>query len=184
MKASSNSRFVPTGGPGGGKTTVIEELSARGYRCVPEVARAIIKTRIDAGQSPRPDPKDFAKMIFDSDVQNYRATSSTEVTFFDRGIVDALGMLAESAAIPPSEIEENLRRYSYNKTVFLLPPWEAIYRTDDERDQAFAEAVQVSESVSSWYSRCGYELLEVPFGTVAERVDFILSAVAKESKAG
>lgn len=123
-------------------------------------------------------------MIFAADVENYRATSSTEVTFFDRGAVDALGMLAESAAMPLIEIEENLRWYSYNKTVFLLPPWEAIYRTDDERDQTFAEAIQVFEAVSSWYKRCGYELLEVPFGTAHKRIDFILSAVVEAIKAG
>ena len=182
--ASSNNRFVLTGGPGGGKTTLIEALSDRGYRCVPEAARAIIKARIEAGQSPRPGPKAFAKMIFEADVQNYRATSSSEVTFFDRSTVDALGMLAESTVMPPTEIEENLRRYPYNNTVFLLPPWETIYRTDEERDQTFAEAVQVFKSVSSWYSRCGYRLLEVPLGPVSERVDFVLMAVAEASKEG
>ncbi len=178
--ASLNNRFVLTGGPGAGKTTAIKELGARGYRCVPEVARAIIKARIEAGQGPRPDPKDFAGMIFDSDVRNYGGSSSTELTFFDRGAVDSLGMLEASGALSPSETEENLQRYTYNTTVFLLPPWEAIYRTDGERDQTFAEAVQVSESVISWYSRCGYELQDVPIGTVAERVDFILNAVANE----
>jgi len=95
LKTSPNNRFVLTGGPGGGKTTLVAALSARGYRCVPEVAREIIRTRIEAGHSPRPDPKDFAKMNFDADVENYRAASTKEVTFFDRGAVDALGMLID-----------------------------------------------------------------------------------------
>lgn len=177
----SNNRFILTGGPGGGKTTLIEALSACGYRCIPDVARAIIQARIAAGQSKRPTPQAFARMIFDADVQNYKETSSSEVTFFDRGVVDALGMLAESAVLPPTKIQENLRQYPYNKTVFLFPPWQAIYHTDNERDQTFTEAVQVFERVCAWYKQCDYELLEVPIGSVSEHVDFVLTAVANVS---
>ena len=36
-------KYVITGGPGIGKTTVIEILSSRGYEIVPEAARIIIE---------------------------------------------------------------------------------------------------------------------------------------------
>ena len=181
MEASPNNRFVFTGGPGVGKTSLIEALSARGFHCVPDVARAIIKARVRAGQSPRPDPKDFAKTIFEADLENYRTASSSEVTFFDRGAVDALGMLAESEAMTSAEIEANLRRYPYHKVVFLFPPWQEIYRTDDERDQTFEESIRVFEAVRGWYFRCGYEPVEVPIGTLDERVNFVERTVSKRS---
>lgn len=183
-QTSPNRRFVLTGGPGGGKTTLIEALSARGYACVPESARAIIRARLAAGLSPRPAPGDFAMQILAADVEKYRAAAPDALTFFDRSIVDALGMVAESAAMPPAEIEENLRRYPYNRMVFLLPPWPAIYRTDGERDQTFTDAVRISALVRAWYEQCGYELREVPFGAVFERVEYILRAVAEAAKAG
>ena len=37
--------FIFTGGPGSGKTSVLNELNKRGYFIVPEVAREIIKAQ-------------------------------------------------------------------------------------------------------------------------------------------
>ena len=58
-----NNRFVVTGGPGGGKTTILTALAERGYNFAPESARRIIKERLAAGLSPRPDPVPFAHEI-------------------------------------------------------------------------------------------------------------------------
>jgi len=76
-------------------------------------------------------------------------------SLFDRGAVDALGMLAESEAMAPAEIEANLQRYPYHKVVFLFPPWQEIYRTDDERDQTFAESIRVFEAPPSEHKTDG-----------------------------
>ena len=43
----------------------------------------------------------------------------------------------------------------------------------------FAESVRVFETVKSWYARCRYKMVEVPIGSLDERVDFIESSVAK-----
>jgi len=178
MDRSANSRFIFTGGPGTGKTTVLNAFQARGFYCVADVARAIIRDRLDAGLTPRPEPNEFANSIFDKDVANYQASSASEIYFFDRGIVDSLGMLHGCGSISDDEIDLNLARYPYNSTVFLFPPWKEIYRTDDERDQSWAESVRVYDLVKSWYLRCGYQIQEVPIGTLAERVAFVQSANA------
>jgi predicted ATPase len=60
----------------------------------------------------------------------------------------------------------------------VFPPWEEIYATDSERDHTFAHAVNVHTAVTAWYRNCGYDLVEVPRGTVQERCDFILQRVA------
>lgn len=181
MEKSANDRFVFTGGPGAGKTTVLDALNARGFVCVPDVARAIIKARVASGRSPRPAPPEFAKRVFEADVANYQAAPSSGVCFFDRGVVDALGMLHSCRALSEDEIELNLRQYHYNRVVFLFPPWEEIYQTDGERDQTFADSVRVFEAGKSWYSRCGYQPKEVPIGPLDERVAFIESSVAVAS---
>ena len=94
VETSPNTRFIFTGGPGAGKTTLLSALKFRGFYCVPEVARALINTRLNSGLSPRPDPIEFANSIFNADAENYRsAPSSCDVIFFDRGVVDALCML-------------------------------------------------------------------------------------------
>ncbi len=181
MEKAANNRFVFAGGPGAGKTTVLDALKIRGFYCVPDVARAIIKARLDAGLSPRPERIEFANSIFDTDVANYQAAPTNGVCFFERGVVDALGSLHLCNALSEDEIDLNLRRYPYNRVVFLFPPWEEIYQTDRERDQTFMESVRVFESVKSWYSRCGYQIQEVPIGTLNERVVFIESSVSMAS---
>lgn len=173
-----NHRFVLTGGPGGGKTALLDALEKRGYQVVPESARRIIKERLVAGRSPRPDPVSFAQDIMKSDIEKYRSVAVGEqATFFDRGVPDALYMLNAESALSRAEIANYVQMFPYNPVVFLLPPWEDIYGTDSERDQTFEESLEVFEGMKSWYSQWGYKTLEVPRGTIDERVSFILQCL-------
>ena len=174
----TNLRFVMTGGPGAGKTTVLRALAERGYTHVAESARAIIRERLASGLRPRPPLEQFGHEILQRDIARYRETRATDhPVFFDRGIVDALGVLDQQQAIALGEAEAYVRSFPYNKVVLLMPPWEAIYRTDAERDQTFAEAVQVCEGLRTWYAWWGYETIEVPRTAIDQRVNFILQTV-------
>ena len=171
----TNLRFVITGGPGAGKTTILDALAERGYICAAESARAIIRERLASGLTPRPPLALFGRGILQRDIARYRETWVTDQpVFFDRGIVDALGILDQQHAISPEETEEYIRSFPYNKMVLLMPPWEAIYCTDAERDQTFAESVQVCESLRMWYARWDYQTIGVPCTAIDRRVDFIL----------
>ena len=173
-----NHRFVVTGGPGGGKTTILRALEEHGYRVVPEAARSIIKERLAAGLSARPDPVSFGQEILSSDVEKYRNVASCDqAVFFDRGVLDALYMLDAVGALTHDEIEQYVQQFPYNGVVFLLPPWEEIYVTDSERDQSFEESVEVFEGMKKWYSQWGYEAVEVPCDNINERVSFILQRI-------
>ena len=173
-----NHRFVVTGGPGGGKTTILNALEERGYSFAPESARKIIKERLAAGLSPRPDPVSFAHEILSLDIEKYQAvTSCGYPVLFDRGILDALYMLDAENAQTRDEIAKYVQKFPYNSVVFLLPPWKEIYDTDSERDQTFEESVEVFEGMKRWYSQWGYETLEVPRGAINERVSFVLKHI-------
>jgi len=121
---------------------------------------------------------EFARNIFAADVINYLRTPDEKVTIFDRSVVDALGMLHECGGMSDQEIRSSLDRYPYNRLVFLFPPWEEIYAPDSERDQSFAEAEAVFDSLDSWYVRCGYSVVQVPYGTIEERCDFVRRLIA------
>ena len=167
-----------TGGPGGGKSTLLKALAERGYRIAPEAARRLIKERLAAGLPPRPDPVFFARAILHSDIEQYQAATDNDgITFFDRGVLDALYMLDLESAMSWDEIARLVQAFPYNATVFLLPPWEAIYAMDSERDQTFEESVAVFEGMRRWYSRWGYETVAVPRASVEARVSFILEAI-------
>lgn len=170
---------IVTGAPGAGKTTLLAALAARGYTTVEESARAIIAERLARGASPRPDARAFAREILRRDIEKYRnQPRTTKWVFFDRGLIDALGMLHEASALPADELASTLASYPFYETVFVLPPWEGIYTTDSERDQSFADAVDVHTRVARWYRSCGYALNEVPCVPVGQRAEHVLNVLA------
>jgi len=77
------------------------------------------------------------------------------------------------------DLEGLLSKYRYERQIFVLPPWEAIYCTDNERDQSFPEAQRVHEQLLTWYGQCHYEPIEVPRTSVSRRSDFVLSILEK-----
>ena len=173
-------RVAVTGGPGAGKTSVLQRLEQRGYTVVPEAAREIIAERKAKGLSARPPPLEFAQAIFGRDAERYHSVAETEkVVFFDRTILDSLGMMAELGQLSDSDRHRLLARYPYYPTAFILPPWREIYRTDSERDQTYEDAVRVYESLRDWYVECDYTLIEVPPATVDERCDFLLQSLGE-----
>jgi len=172
---------IVTGGPGAGKTTLLAELAGMGYVTVDDSARAIIAERHARGASPRPDLVTFAREVLRRDIEKYRdQPRRSEWVFFDRGIVDALGLLHEVAPLPADELRATLASYPFHPSVFVLPPWEAIYAPDAERDQSFGDAVHVHAKVVDWYRSCGYALREVPRLPVRERAAHILRVLAED----
>ena len=170
---------IVTGGPGAGKTTLLAKLGALGYATVEESARSIIVERLARGVTPRPDALAFAQEILRRDIEKCRSQPRTsQWVFFERGLIDALGMLHEASPLPSLELESTLAAYPFHATVFVLPPWEAIYVNDAERDQSFAEAVDVHAKVVQWYRACGYILYEVPRLPVAQRAAHVLRILA------
>jgi predicted ATPase len=168
-------RVAVTGGPGAGKTSLLEALAVRGYAVVPEVARGIIADRKARGLTPRPSPIEFAMAIMDRDIDQYESTrAAAGLVFFDRSLLDSLGMLSQLGRLADPDKRRFLEQYPYHSTAFMLPPWREIYRTDAERDQSYEEAVGVYHSLRQWYVGCGYNPIDVPPGTIDERCDFVL----------
>ena len=59
-------KFVITGAPGTGKTTIINALKARGYNCIDEISREIISNQIAIGGNALPwkDLLTFSERVF------------------------------------------------------------------------------------------------------------------------
>jgi predicted ATPase len=170
-------RVVITGGPGAGKTTLLSELGRRGFATVGDTARAIIRSRRARGLSPRPPPLAFAEQVLRRDSELYQLNGGHALTFFDRGVIDALAMVSHAAPERRAGVVALAARYPYHRVAFFLPPWEEIYANDDERDHTFAHAVAVYESLVTWYEGCGYDVTVVPKLSVVERCDHVLSAL-------
>ena len=166
---------VITGGPGAGKSSLLESLALKGYHFIPETARQIIKERIASGLSPRPDPATFAQSIFDKDLANFISNSDLASTiFFDRSMLDSAWQIFNADKPAYNHIENVLLQYRYSKNVFIAPPWKEIYINDSERDHTFEESIEIYQALKEWYTQHQYEIVVLPKSTIEERVTFIL----------
>lgn len=174
-------RVVLTGGPGAGKTTLLAALSALGHQTVAESAREVIAERVARGESPRPAPAAFAREILRRDMRKYHAApADADLVFYDRCLLETLALLHEAAPLSEGELDGTLRAHPFHATVFMLPPWPAIYRTDAERDHPFEHAVRVHGDLLRWYTRIGYRVHELPCVGVAERARLVLEVLADD----
>jgi len=160
---------VLTGGPGGGKSTLVEAFAALGYATTAEAGRALVRSRGGRG-----DPLAFAEAIFAWERESYAwALDQDGVVVFDRGMPDVAAAFAQAGAAVPAEVEAAIARCRYG-TAFAAPPWREIYVNDAERDQPWEEAVETYELMVETYARYGYDLVELPRVPVDERVAFVL----------
>jgi predicted ATPase len=176
-------RIVITGGPGAGKTALLQALRARGYTVVGDSPRAIIQDRRRRGLSPRPNANEFARETLRMDIENFVHHAATPgYVFFERSVLDALCGLDQIAPLSETELKMWLSKYQYCSKVFLLPSWQAIYVNDDERDHTFEHAELVYRTMREWYRRLErYQIMEVPKVSVEERCTYVLQTLADSS---
>lgn len=172
---------VITGGPGAGKTTLIRELQHRGYHCVDEVARQLIAEQVACGGTALPwkDKEQYKQLMLERSVTAYHNTPACSgPVFFDRGIPDTICYAVLEGLLLTGAMERHALDLRYNKQVFILPPWKAIYHTDQERKQSWEEAVLTYALMKQTYLEYGYEPVDVPAAPPGYRAAFILEACA------
>ena len=178
MATTKHNFYVISGGPGGGKTSILECLASNGYKYIPETARQIIKERLLKGLAPRPDPASFASEILDKDLANFNSNLDiSSLLFFDRSFIDSAWQLFSSDVVAYNKRKGEYLINRYNKKVFITPPWGDIYCNDIERDQSFKESIRVYEQLAEWYRAHDYDIVMLPKDTVENRVQFILGHV-------
>ena len=173
-------RIVITGGPGTGKSSIINELIKRGFTCLEEISREVIleaqKQGID--QLFLTDPLVFSERLLSGRTQQYYDVEKlqTEVAFFDRGIPDVVAYMDFKGDDYPPHFVKACKDCTYD-FVFILKPWQAIYTIDNERYEDFSQAVQIHEHLLNTYQKYDYNLWDVPFDTVENRTDYILKTL-------
>lgn len=172
--------FIISGGPGSGKSSIIDLLDMRGFTTVAETGRAILREQaeVDGNAVHSGDAEAFGGMMLERGIADFRRMRDVdEPVFFDRGIAELAGYWRLIGKPVPERVAAAAHEYRSNPLVFLAPPWRAIYRQDAERRQDWEEAVRTFELVREAYFEAGYRAVELPLASVARRVSFILAAV-------
>lgn len=183
-------KVVITGGPGTGKTSLINALLSRGYTCFEEIIRSLTsEAKKDTpaqqvAQNPLAfvrDPFDFNTRLLEGRMEQYHKASlhQTSIVFYDRGIPDVVAYMKYFGQSHTQYFEQACRELRYDE-VILLPPWKDIYKADEERLESFEEAVAIHSHLEETYHGLGYGPVLVPKGTVAERTTFIIEALNLE----
>lgn len=173
-----NDRFVVISGcSGGGKSTLLDALAARGFAVIEEPGRRIVRQELqgDGAALPWVDPVAFARKAIAMAQDDLIAAEVREGwVFFDRGLVDATAALEHATDEPV--LSGLVRRYHHQ--VFLAPPWPEIHVTDAERRHDFEEAVAEYERLARAYPALGYEVFILPKAPVEARANFVLATLA------
>ena len=174
-----NQKYIITGAPGAGKTSIINELKKRKFNCIDENSREIIAEQIITGGKilPWKNQIAFENKIANMRTQQYLASPEDCICFFDRSVLDCIAYLTSNNLEVPSEISEDIKKCNFNKTVFYTPIWEEIYVNDSERKEKIEQAIKIEKAIINTYQSKGYELIKIPKLSITERVDFIISKI-------
>jgi predicted ATPase len=174
-------KIVLIGGPGTGKTTVLNALKAKDYCCFEEVSRNVILKAQEQGieQLFLTKPLLFSEMLLQGREEQYLKAhkSAKEIVFFDRGIPDVHAYMNYFNTDFPAVFLEKSKQHTYD-LIFHFPPWKEIHTTDNERYESFKESTEIDTHLIKAYSDLGYKIIQVPFGSIAARTNFIIHSLA------
>jgi predicted ATPase len=175
-------RFIISGGPGTGKSTLLAALASRGAVCREEVSRQVIREQKAQGGRLLPwfDLTAFAQECVTRMKMQLAESRLHQRVFFDRGLPDVVGYMRHGGLIPPPELRAASRAYS--PWVFFAPPWQEIFVNDTERPQNYDVAVALSRQIRLVYSEFGFRVIELERTSVEGRVQQILEQADLLSK--
>jgi len=167
-------RFILTGAPGAGKTSILRALAAAGYPVVEEAATDVMAARLALAEAePLADPRFIDRIAV---LQRQRRAApvgpGATVQVHDRSAVCTLALarylghpvtalLAEEAAWVTSGD-------FFDRRVFFVRPLGFIQPTAVRRI-SYAESLAFERVHEDEYRRLGFDLVDVAAGTVAER---------------
>jgi predicted ATPase len=166
-------KFVITGAPCTGKTTVINELSKRGYYTVAEPSRLILENHPEfrASVASNEDVDKLQRMILKLQLETELMLPRDRVVFMDGGIPSDIAFYKVRGMAPAKELIEASKKTKYD-AIFILDHIKT-YEIDSLRQQTERESKRIHRLLYEAYSDLGYDLIRVPLLAPTERAGFI-----------
>jgi predicted ATPase len=174
MRLKMGEFVIISGGPGSGKTTLINELENRGYKTFGEVPRQLIVRFLieDQARLPWNDLKSFAELCLYEMKRQKRETKQSPVSFADRAIADILAYMKIGNLPIPDEYKEEAKT-GYNRNVFLLMPQSDFYVQDEVRPHSFSEALEIHHEINNIYNSLGFSVHLISRLSLEDQISFI-----------
>ena len=170
-------KIVIAGGPGTGKTSIINHLKAKGFTCYDEISRQVTLQARKEGieQLFLTEPLLFSEKLLEGRIQQFNkaANEATSAVFLDRGLPDVLAYMDYIGDKYPNHFIEACKTHIYD-CVFVLSPWKDIFISDNERYENFQQAIEIHHYLIKTYMRFGYQMVNIPLGSIEDRTAFIL----------
>ncbi|MBT0608166.1 AAA family ATPase [Aequorivita echinoideorum] len=175
-------RIVITGGPGSGKTSIIKYIEENGFSVIHEISRSVILEAQKEGieQLFLTNPILFSQKLLEGRLKQFHDASkyTSDFLFYDRGMPDVTAYMDFVKTDYPKNFSQICNENRYD-CIFILPPWKEIYHTDNERYENYEQAESLYHYLYAAYENYGYNVINVPVGKIAERVDFIVNKLKK-----
>jgi predicted ATPase len=176
-------RYILTGTPGSGKTSILQALKQQGYAVVEEAATDIIALEQRRGNSEPWSQPDFIDNIVRLQQQRQidAARESAALQFYDRSPLCTYA-LSWHLGFPPSwclieELERIESEHVYQRQVFFIDHL-GFTRSTEARRISFEEALQFELIHKETYASFGYDCIHIAPCSLAERVSSILARCA------
>ncbi len=169
-------KYVLTGGPCTGKTSLLKHLAKIGYQTVCEVAPIIMKEEREKGnQIPWEDLIYFQTRVLNKQLEFESKLNPMPTTFVDRGTLDGLAYFKFFKTKPPLNLIQKAKNNRY-AGVFLLD-FLSFYNKTKIRTEPFRVAKKIHAFLKNTYQDAGYKIIEVPPLNLQARVNFICSKI-------
>jgi predicted ATPase len=177
-------RYILTGGPGAGKTSIIDFLAMQGYLIVSEAATEIIAEGLRQGIEKPWRADDYHIRMYEliSKRQIEIQNSSAPIVFFDRGHLDGLSyILLQKRTLYQSIldcVQTSIDTQYFNNRVFFIDSLGFVV-PGPARDEDLQESLQKAHCLEQNYRAMGYEIIHILPGSVEERAQMIIHYITK-----
>ncbi|MEO0552375.1 MAG: AAA family ATPase [Bacteroidota bacterium] len=169
-------KYIITGAPGTGKTTLINALEKE-HPCMHEVSRKVIATeqKNSGNGTPWQDLSKFTKLVYTAFIAELDA--NPHAVFTDRSLLDLSAYLQVAGKSIPSSIDRFPYHDKFGQKVFFAPTWQDIYHKDEQRQQPFDYCIELENALLKTYGEKGFDIIQLPKDTVKRRVNFVRTIV-------